>query len=216
VSISFPGPEALGRSAVVKPGSPAPEGWDEADRVTIDTALLADPERLEAVVIDTQRRYVQRTPTVYELGLPAAELNRIEGIDTEPVELGGDGTISGNAGCNDYTGAYEVSGPYIAEPGFNEEKGQAFTVTDLTWTEIACEDDLVMEQETEYLGALLKVDHWAFGQGFSADLDSLLLISLARKRRHDGASLNERLNSPPTQDKSPWTRFLRATGLVSG
>jgi DNA helicase-2/ATP-dependent DNA helicase PcrA len=93
VSISFPGPEALGRSVVVKPGSPVPAGWEGADRVTIDTALLADPERLEAVVIDAQHRYVKRTQTVYELGVPAAELNRVEAVDAEPVELGSDFTF---------------------------------------------------------------------------------------------------------------------------
>jgi DNA helicase II / ATP-dependent DNA helicase PcrA len=93
VSISFPGPEELGRSVVVKPGSPAPGGWDGADRVTIDDRLLADTERLEAVVIDVQRRYVQRIPTVYELGVPSAELNRVESIEADPVELGSDFTF---------------------------------------------------------------------------------------------------------------------------
>lgn len=92
--------------------------------------------------------------------------------------LGRDGTISGNAGCNDYTGTYEVSGSYVTEPGLNEDEGQAFTVTELSWTEMACEDDLVMEQETEYLDALLNVDRWLFGQGFSDDANALLLHSV--------------------------------------
>lgn len=92
--------------------------------------------------------------------------------------LGGDGTISGNAGCNNYNGTYEVSGPYVSEPGLNEEEGQAFTVTGLSWTEMACEDDLIMEQETEYLDALQNVDYWMFGQGFGDDPDALLLRSL--------------------------------------
>ncbi len=93
------------------------------------------------------------------------------------IVLDGDGTISGNAGCNDYTGTYEVSGPWIEEPGFDERKGQAFIVTDLSWTEMACEDDLIMEQETEYLAALQKVEHWLFGQGFSEDANALLLYA---------------------------------------
>ncbi len=93
MSISFPGPEELGRSVVINPGSAVPEGWDGTDRVTIDTSLLADTERLEAVVIDAQRRYVQRTPTVYELAVPAAELNRVESLKTDPVELGSDFTF---------------------------------------------------------------------------------------------------------------------------
>lgn len=92
--------------------------------------------------------------------------------------LGGDGTISGNAGCNDYNGTYEVSGPYVEDPGFDEDEGQAFTINDLSWTEMACEDDLIMEQETEYLNALQNVDHWFFGQGFGDDTDALLLTSL--------------------------------------
>lgn len=92
--------------------------------------------------------------------------------------LGGAGTISGNAGCNDYTGTYEVSGPYISEPGFNEDEGQAFTVNDLSWTEMACVDDLIMEQETEYLDALQNVEHWLFGEGFGDDPNALLLTSV--------------------------------------
>jgi len=83
----------LGRSVVVKPGSPVPAGWDDADRMRIDTALLSDPERFEDAVVDTQRRYVMRTPTVYELGVPVAELNRTESLDTDPVELGSEFTF---------------------------------------------------------------------------------------------------------------------------
>ena len=60
-----------------------------------------------------------------------------------------------------------MSGPYAEKPEFDERKGQAFTVTELSWTKMACEDDLVMEQETEYLDALQNVDLWLFGQGFS-------------------------------------------------
>lgn len=92
------------------------------------------------------------------------------------IVLGGDGTISGNAGCNDYTGTYEVSGPYVEDPGFDEDEGQAFTINDLSWTEMACEDDLIMEQEIEYLDALQDVDRWFFGQVFSDD-PSILLYS---------------------------------------
>ncbi|MEX2134051.1 MAG: hypothetical protein WEB67_07910, partial [Acidimicrobiia bacterium] len=51
-------------------------------------------------------------------------------------------------------------------------------VTELFWTELACEDDLIMEQETEYLETLQNVDYWMFGQGFSDDPDALLLRSL--------------------------------------
>ncbi len=61
--------------------------------MTIDAGVLLEPERLEAVVIDAQRRYVQRTPTVYELGVSAAELNRTDSVNVDPVELGSDFTF---------------------------------------------------------------------------------------------------------------------------
>ncbi len=96
------------------------------------------------------------------------------------LSIGSDGSISGNAGCNDYMGAFSVSGPYITDAGFDEEEGQAMSISNLSWTEIACEDDLVMEQEAEFLDALLNVEQWWVGQGFGGDDNALLLLSLDR------------------------------------
>jgi hypothetical protein len=99
--------------------------------------------------------------------------------DTEiTIVFGADGTISGNAGCNDYTATYEVSGPYVYEPDFDEEDGQAMTISDLSWTEMPCEDELTMEQEAEYLEALQNVEQWWVGHSFGDDENALHLLSL--------------------------------------
>lgn len=61
---------------------------------------------------------------------------------TLTADFGKDGTLSGNAGCNTYSGAYKVNGDQI-------------TVGPLVSTMMACSEPAgVMEQETLYLAAL--------------------------------------------------------------
>ena len=102
------------------------------------------------------------------------------------LEFGTDGTFSGNAGCNDYEGTYAVSGPYVTEKGFDDVLGQAMTLSDLSFTEMACDDENLMEQETEYLAALQNVEQWVIGTGFGGDED-LLLTSLEDGLQVEGA-----------------------------
>ncbi|HSJ85358.1 MAG TPA: ATP-dependent DNA helicase UvrD2 [Acidimicrobiia bacterium] len=87
--MTAPGPAQLGRSVVVGLGAPPPPAWADADRIRIDHALLADEDRLAATVDDVQRRYVQRTPTVFELDLAPEDLATPETSDAPPYELGG-------------------------------------------------------------------------------------------------------------------------------
>jgi DNA helicase-2/ATP-dependent DNA helicase PcrA len=74
---------------VVGPGAPPPPAWVDADRIRIDPALLADARLLAETVNDVQRRYVRRTPTVFELDLASEELATAETTDAPPYELGG-------------------------------------------------------------------------------------------------------------------------------
>jgi heat shock protein HslJ len=61
---------------------------------------------------------------------------------TLTADFGKDGNLSGNAGCNTYSGAYKVNGDQI-------------TIGPLASTMMACEEPAgVMEQETQYLAAL--------------------------------------------------------------
>ena len=87
--MSEPGPVELGRSVVVGPGASPPSAWSDADRVRIDSELLVDTERLLQVVNDAQRRYVRRTPTVFELDIAPEELAILETTEAPPFELGG-------------------------------------------------------------------------------------------------------------------------------
>lgn len=107
-------------------------------------------------------------------------LNSITNVwaDTEiTIRFGNDGSVSGNAGCNDFEGSYQVSGSYVAEPGFDEESGQAIEIANLSWTEIACDSENLMEQEVEFLDVLPRAEYWFIGQGFETDT-SLLIRSV--------------------------------------
>ena len=65
--------------------------------------------------------------------------------------------VSGTSGCNSYGGTTVFSG----------EAGIAFG--DLAWTEMACMDDGVMDQEQRFFQALARID------GFALSADSLVL-----------------------------------------
>ena len=60
------------------------------------------------------------------------------------ANFGLDGSLSGSAGCNHYSGSYTAL-------------DHAFTLSEIAWTEMYClTPDGVMRQETEYLAALQK------------------------------------------------------------
>jgi heat shock protein HslJ len=60
-----------------------------------------------------------------------------------------DGSLSGSAGCNNYSGTYEVDGENIS-------------IGPLVTTRMACEEpEGTMEQESEYLAALETVSTWS-------------------------------------------------------
>lgn len=77
-------------------------------------------------------------------------------IDTElTVEFGDDESVSGLAGCNTFSGTYEVSGDYEVV------SGQAITIGQLASTQMACLDpEGLMDQEAQFLNALAKSATW--------------------------------------------------------
>ncbi len=78
------------------------------------------------------------------------------------IAFAADGTFSGSAGCNDYEGTWTVSDPYDEfTPGVPDANdGQILTFDSLSWTEIACDDEDIMEQETEILDLLQRAGRW--------------------------------------------------------
>lgn len=78
------------------------------------------------------------------------------------VSFGVDGTMSGSAGCNTYEAIWSVSGPYDEfESGVRDPNdGQDLIIDSLSWTERACEDEAIMEQEAEILDLLQRGARW--------------------------------------------------------
>ena len=79
-------------------------------------------------------------PTAYNNGKQAV-VGMLDGT-TLTADFGKDGTLSGNSGCNQYTGEFKVTGNQI-------------TIGPLASTMMACsEPEGVMDQETQYLAAI--------------------------------------------------------------
>jgi len=76
-------------------------------------------------------------------------------------------TVSGSSGCNTFAAGWAVEGPYDPfEAGQRDSNdGQVLILTDLAWTEIACEDERIMEQEVEILDLLTRAGRWALIRG---------------------------------------------------
>jgi len=93
--------------------------------------------------------------------LPSGSLTNTWRTDVT-IAFATDGTFSGSAGCNDFQGNWAVSEPYdeftSGVPDAND--GQQIALDDLTWTETACEDEAIMEQEGEILDHLQNAGRW--------------------------------------------------------
>jgi heat shock protein HslJ len=83
------------------------------------------------------------------------------------ISFAADGTVSGSAGCNDYQGTWTVSGAYDEfESGVPDPNdGQELILDSLSWTEMACEDEAIMEQEAEILDLLQRAGRWVLIRG---------------------------------------------------
>ena len=83
------------------------------------------------------------------------------------ISFAADGTVSGSAGCNDYQATWKVSGAYDEfESGVPDPNdGQELILDSLSWTEVACEDEAIMEQEAEILDLLQRGSRWVLIRG---------------------------------------------------
>jgi heat shock protein HslJ len=68
-------------------------------------------------------------------------ITSVVGDATLTADFADDGTLSGNAGCNNYNGPYEIDGDSIS-------------IGPLAGTKMACSSDELSKQETDYLAAL--------------------------------------------------------------
>ena len=75
------------------PNAVTPHPWSDSDRLVVDRDVLSDRRALETLVVEIQRRYATRQPTVYALDVPATQLSAMERTEDPPYELGGDFTF---------------------------------------------------------------------------------------------------------------------------
>ncbi|HEV8627539.1 MAG TPA: UvrD-helicase domain-containing protein, partial [Acidimicrobiia bacterium] len=85
--MSFPGPEELGRGLVVLPGAAVPAPFGEAPRLTIDEAVLASPQVMEAMAAVLHEAWAERRRVVVELAVPVEALRAPEVEGRPPYEL---------------------------------------------------------------------------------------------------------------------------------
>lgn len=83
--MSFPGPDLLGRGLVVGAGGELPSGWENAERVVVDDATLAEPA---AALQALQLAWSQRRRVVIELAVVAETLRQPESERRPPYDLG--------------------------------------------------------------------------------------------------------------------------------
>ena len=104
--------------------------------------IVSDTGELAAVFTVAESASLEDTPwtvTNYNNGRGGV-VSVVTGTDL--TMLFADGTVGGSAGCNNYSGPYELNGDRIS-------------IGPLANTEMACaEPEGIMEQETEFLAAL--------------------------------------------------------------
>lgn len=81
---SFPGPDLLGRSVVVGPGTATPPGFERARRLDIDDDVLAEPAAAAALL---RARWLARERTVIELAVSNDAARQPETTDLPPYRL---------------------------------------------------------------------------------------------------------------------------------
>lgn len=91
--MTMPGPTSLGRSVVVTAGTEPPAPWSGCETVTVDPALLSDPEALAATVDRLHRSWAARTPLVIASSLDDAELGEPQVERREPWQVGAEFTF---------------------------------------------------------------------------------------------------------------------------
>jgi DNA helicase II / ATP-dependent DNA helicase PcrA len=83
-SASFPGPDALGRGAVVAAGGPTPPAFGAVQRLVVDDDVLAHPDHVAELL---HRRWLQRERIVLELAADNAALREPEVCELPPHQV---------------------------------------------------------------------------------------------------------------------------------
>jgi heat shock protein HslJ len=146
---------------------------DSADTTLAPTATTTLPPTATAAPTTTEPAASVEAPeladtswNVIDYRLPDGTITNVWKTDVT-ISFSADGIVSGSAGCNVYEGTWSVSGAWDAfESGVPDSNdGQELILDSLSLTELACEDDAVMEQETEILDLLQDAGRWVLIRG---------------------------------------------------
>lgn len=146
---------------------------DDADTTFASTTTAAETTTTTVATPTTETAASVEAPeladtswNVINYRLPDGTITNIWKTDVT-ISFSADGTVSGSAGCNAYEGTWTVSGAWDAfEPGVPDPNdGQELILDSLSWTEMACEDDAIMEQEAELLDLLQDAGRWVLIRG---------------------------------------------------
>ncbi len=87
--------------------------------------------------------------------------------DDTSLVLGGDGTLSGFNGCNEFAGTWEITGPYFDYDRFEQAAedtfdGQPITITAEVTSDVECEGFLA-DQDADLMASLNGAEIWFIG-----------------------------------------------------
>lgn len=133
---------------------------------TLPPTTTAGPTTTEPAASVEAPELADTSWNVIDYRLPDGAITNVWKTDVT-ISFSADGTVSGSAGCNVYEGTWSVSGAWDAfESGVPDSNdGQELILDSLSWTEMACEDDAVMEQEAEFLDLLQDAGRWVLIDG---------------------------------------------------
>ena len=133
---------------------------------TTATTTTLPPTTTEPTASVEAPELAETSWNVIDYRLPDGVITNVWKTDVT-ISFSADGTVSGSAGCNVYEGTWSVSGAWDAfESGVPDSNdGQELILDSLSWTEMACEDDAVMEQEAEFLDLLQDAGRWVLIRG---------------------------------------------------
>jgi heat shock protein HslJ len=213
-SISIPGPVA---STMMMCGEP--EGIMEQEQAylaALESARTYEIEGAQLTIYDAQGTRALSFTALESVSLlgPTWLVTRYNNgkggytsalLDTEITAMfGEDGSLTGSAGCNNYTSSYEV-------------EGDAISIGPAATTRKMCpEPQGIMEQETAYLAALEAAATYEI-QGDTLELrnaEGTRMVTYEAKAGARGADLNEEALKNMTY-KSTWTESGEAA-LVDG
>lgn len=146
---------------------------DDGADTTLDATATTEPVTTTVPTATTEPAPSVEAPNLADTSwnvinyrLPDGAITNVWKTDVT-ISFSADGTVSGSAGCNTYEGMWSVSGSSDTfEPGVPDPNdGQELALESLAWTEMACEDAAVMEQEAEILDLLLDARRWVLIRG---------------------------------------------------